>query len=478
MSQTAQHRYESPLVTRYASSRMSELFSTYNQYTTWRKVWIALARAQQAVGLPITDQQIDELVSHALEIDTAAIKKYEQEFRHDVMANIHAFGDLCPTAKSIIHLGATSCTITDNADLMIMRQALELLNQKLRALLSVLSNKALQYKDLPCLGFTHGQVAQPTTVGKRIAGWVQDLLFDCTQLDRVIDQLQFLGIKGATGTQASFLQLLGGDHDKVNELERHVAEQLGFEHVLPISGQTYTRKQDVAILNVLSDIAISAHKMATDIRLLSSMRELQEPFGAQQVGSSAMPYKRNPMKCERVCSLARYVMSTAENPKYTASLQWFERTLDDSANRRLCIPESFLAADGILRLLIEVTNGLTVQEGRIAQNLQRELPFLAMEAILMQCVQQGADRQQTHEYIREHSMATYKAMEQGAENDLFARIANDERMPIDATTLQAFDAQQFIGRAPEQVEQFVADRVQPFLKQYADSAYADEQITV
>lgn len=478
MTQSVQHSYESPLSTRYASAQMSELFSTYHRYTTWRKVWIALAQAQQEVGLPITDQHIDELIAYAGDIDFDAIKEYERKFKHDVMANIHAFGDACPTAKSIIHLGATSCTITDNADLMIMRSALVLLKQKLRTLLDQLSKKALEYKDLPCLGFTHGQVAQPTTVGKRIAGWVQDFLLDFAQLERVIDQLQFLGMKGATGTQASFLQLLGGDHEKVNELERLVAERLGFEQVLPIAGQTYTRKQDVAILNVVSDIAISAHKMATDIRLLSSMRELHEPFGDQQVGSSAMPYKRNPMKCERVCSLARYVMSAAENPKYTASVQWFERTLDDSANRRICIPESFLGADGIIRLLIEVTEGLCVQEARIAHNLQREFPFLAMEAILMHCVQQGTDRQQMHEYIREHSMATYAVMEHGGDNDLFERIAQDDRMPIDTTILQQFDVQQFIGRAPEQVEQFIADQVQPFLQKHPESEYTDEEIAV
>ncbi len=472
------YAYESPLSTRYASSQMSEFFSMHHRYATWRKVWIALAKAQQKVGLPVTDQQVDELVAHGEDIDFEAIKAYEKKFKHDVMANIHAYGDKCPTAKSIIHLGATSCTITDNADLIIMRSALLLIQQELHALITALSEKALQYKDMPCLGFTHGQVAQPTTVGKRIAGWLQDFLFDFEQIERVIDQLHFLGIKGATGTQASFLQLLQGDHEKVNELESLVAEQLGFDRVLPISGQTYTRKQDVSILNVVSDIAISAHKMATDIRLLSSMHEMQEPFGATQVGSSAMPYKRNPMKSERVCSLARYIMSIAENPKYTASVQWFERTLDDSANRRLCIPESFLAADGIIRLLVEVTNGLVVNESYIAQNMQRELPFLAIEPILMQCTQQGGDRQEMHELIREHSMATYAVMERGGKNDLFDRIAADDRMPIDATALNAFDAQQFIGRAPQQVEEFIADVVAPLLQKQAESDYAQEEIVV
>ena len=460
-------KYESPLVTRYASSQMSELFSQRTQVITWRRVWIALAQAQQEVGIAITDQQIDELIAHADEIDFDAIGSYERKFKHDVMANIHAFGDLCPTARPILHLGATSCTITDNADLMIMRSALELVKQKLVRLISSLSEKALQYKDTPCLGFTHGQVAQPTTVGKRIAGWLQDFLLDIQHLEQLTDQLYFLGIKGATGTQASFLELVDGDHDKVNRLEQLVAERLGFNQVLPISGQTYTRKQDVYILNLLSDVAISAHKMATDIRLLSSMKELSEPFDDKQVGSSAMPYKRNPMKCERACSLARYVMTSAENPKYTASVQWLERTLDDSANRRLCMPESFLAIDGILRLLITVVDGLVVNERRIAYNLERELPFLSIEYILMRAVQKGGDRQAIHERIREHSMATYRAMDQSNNNDLYERIGADDQISIDLQELRALKAEQFIGRAPQQVEQFIAQQVQPLLANYS-----------
>lgn len=470
--------YESPLSKRYASADMSQLFSMQHRYATWRKVWIALAKAEQRVGLSITNEQIAQMQQYADTIDFDVIQQYEKLFKHDVMANIHAYGDQCPLAKPIIHLGATSCTVTDNADLIIIKDALQLTAQKLRVLLSRLSDVALQYKDVPCLGFTHGQVAQPTTVGKRIAGWAQDFFLDCKQLEHVITQLQCLGIKGATGTQASFLQLVDGDHQKVVMLERLVAQELGFEQVLPISGQTYTRKQDVTILNVLSDIAISAHKMATDIRLLSSMREMQEPFGSQQVGSSAMPYKRNPMKCERVCSLARYIISAAENPKYTASVQWFERTLDDSANRRLCIPESFLAIDGVMRLLIEITNGLTVQTHAIAQNLQREFPFLAMEAILMECVQRGGDRQQMHEYIREHSLHAYASLERGGSNDLFVRVAQDERMPIDMPRLQQFTVTQFIGRAPQQVEEFVAQYVQPFLRMYDDPEYSQKEITV
>ncbi len=457
-------RYETPLVTRYASQQMSELFSLHNRYVMWRKIWIALAQAQQKIGLSITDEQINELKANATAINFDAIQKYERLFKHDVMANIHAYGDLCPRARSIIHLGATSCTITDNADLMIMRSALDLIKQKILLLIHALRDKAFFYKDMPCLGFTHGQVAQPTTVGKRIASWLQDVLLDFKQLERVTNDIYFLGIKGATGTQASFLELCDGDHAKVHELEQLVADNLGFKQVFPISGQTYTRKQDVTILNVLSDLAIIAHKMATDIRLLASMREMEEPFGDHQVGSSAMPYKRNPMKCERVCSLARYVMTLAENPKYTASIQWFERTLDDSANRRMCIPESFLAVDGIVQLLITVVNGLIVHDDRVASNVNRELPFLAVEHILMRCVKKGADRQEIHEYIREHCMATYKAMHCGQANDLFERIASDDRIPMDKTELELLQPIQFIGRAPQQVEEFVMQHVEPLLR--------------
>jgi len=472
------HRYESPLVTRYATSDMSELFSSHNQVIAWRKMWIALARAQHKVGLPITNEQIRELESHAHTIDFDAIAHYEKKFKHDVMANIHAFGDLCPTAHSIIHLGATSCTITDNADLMIMKKALALIQNKLLLLMRALRDKAIQYKDLPCLGFTHGQVAQPTTVGKRIAGWLQDIMLDFHQLERLQNHLYFLGLKGATGTQASFLALFDGDHEKVELLEKLVAQYLGFERILPISGQTYTRKQDVSILNLLSDIAISAHKMATDIRLLSSMKEMQEPFGAMQVGSSAMPYKRNPMKCERVCSLARYVMTLTENPKYTASIQWFERTLDDSANRRLCIPESFLAVDGILRLLITIVQGLQINKERITHNMQRELPFLAVEHILMQCTKKGASRQEIHEYIREHSMETYKQLEQSETNDLFERIAQDERIPMTHEELMALHPEQFIGRAPQQVSQFIARDIDHLLQQYGDIYNSIETVEI
>ncbi len=461
--QTTRHVYQSPLVTRYASSSMSELFSSFNYYITWRKIWVSLAKAQQKVGLPITDQQIDELIAHASTINFEVIAQYEKLFKHDVMANIHAYADLCPQAGPIIHLGATSCTITDNADLMIIRSALLLIKKQMITLIHVLRIKAVAYKDMPCLGFTHGQTAQPTTVGKRIAGWLQDFLLDFHNLEHRIENIYFLGLKGATGTQASFLELLNGNHEKVQELERLFANDLGFGHILPISGQTYTRKQDVSLLQVLSDIAVSAHKMATDIRLLASMKEMQEPFEDRQVGSSAMPYKRNPMKCERVCSLARYVMTLAENPKYTASLQWFERTLDDSANRRLCIPESFLAIDGILRLLITVVNGLVVNEQSIIAHLNRELPFLAIEYMLMRCVQQGVDRQQMHEYIREHSMATYESMDQSGTNDLFERIANDNRIPLDKAELTALRIDRFIGRAPQQVDHFIADYVDPIL---------------
>jgi adenylosuccinate lyase len=463
---TTHQQYETPLVTRYASASMSELFSSYHQYVTWRKLWIALAQAQQKIGLPITNEQIAELMTHATTINFDAIARYERLFKHDVVANIHAFADLCPQARSIIHLGATSCTITDNADLIIFRSALIVVKNKLLSLMQALRAQAVHYKNLTCLGFTHGQAAQPTTVGKRIAGWLQDFLLDFYQLERVIDQLYFLGLKGATGTQASFLELLHGDHEKVQKLERLVAEAFDFKHILPIAGQTYTRKQDIFMLNVLSGIAVSAHKMATDIRLLASMKECEEPFQEHQIGSSAMPYKRNPMKCERVCALARWVMTICENPKYTASVQWFERTLDDSANRRLCIPESFLAIDGILRLLITVVNGLVVHEQRIAAHVKQELPFLALENMLVRCVQKGADRQKMHEYLREHSMATYTILNQGGQNDLFERIAHDDRIPLDHDELASLCADHVIGRAPQQVEQFIMRYVDPLLESY------------
>jgi adenylosuccinate lyase len=459
-----QTHYETPLVSRYASAQMSELFSPYNQCITWRNIWIALAQAEKDVGIEISDVQINELISNLEHVDFQTIHAYEKKLKHDVMAHIHAYADLCPIARPIIHLGATSCTITDNADLIIMRSALLLLKDKLLHLIKELSEKAIAYKEVVCLGRTHGQVAQPTTVGKRFALWLQDFVLDYKQLERQIDDIYFLGLKGATGTQASFLELLDGDHATLEILEQRVARALGFSKILPISGQTYTRKQDIDILNVLANIAVSAHKMATDIRLLALMKEIEEPFGSTQVGSSAMPYKRNPMKCERICSLARYVMNVAENPKYTAAIQWFERTLDDSANRRLCIPEAFLAVDGILHLLVTTIKGIQVHTRCIAKHVAQELPFLAIEYILMKAVRKGADRQEIHEKIRAHCMQTYLAMETSDSNDLFQRIINDPAIPLDQADLENITAERFIGRAPQQVETFIEKEVQPLLQ--------------
>lgn len=459
-----QRHYASPLITRYASSTISELFSPHNIARTYREIWIALAEAEKEMGLAISEAQIKEMKAQAHQIDLPAIAQYEKKFKHDVMAHIHAFGDLCPQARPIIHLGATSCTVTDNADILIMRSALQHIKQMLLSLLKALSEKAMLYKDVPCVGFTHGQTAQPTTIGKRIACWLQDFMLDFEHLEHLEHNLQLLGLKGATGTQASFLELFHGDHVTVQKLERAFAKNIGFEKIISLSGQTYTRKQDVYVLNCLADIAISAHKMATDIRLLATLKECTEPFEQHQIGSSAMPFKRNPMKSERVCSLARYLISLSENPKYTASTQWLERSLDDSANRRLCIPEAFLATDGILRLLVTVTEGIVINHAKIQEHLAQELPFLTIETILMRCVQKGADRQIMHERLRTHAMASYAETSDGT--TLFNRIAQDGDIPISLEELQAMDVMQFIGCAPQQVGQFITWHVQPVLEKH------------
>ena len=466
------YRYQSPLGQRYASKQMNTIFSAQTKHTTWRRLWVELAQAEKELGLPITQEQIDELKAHMHDIDFAAAEQYERKLRHDVMAHIHAYGDQCPQARAIIHLGATSCLITDNADLIIMRDALKLIEQKLVTVIRQLATHADRYKSLPCLSFTHMQPAQPTTVGKRFCMWLQDFLLDLEELNHRVERLRFLGIKGATGTQASFLQLFDGDHEKVIKLEQLIAQRLGFNKLFSVSGQTYTRKQDAQILDLLAGIATSAHKMSTDLRLLAYMKEIEEPFEHHQVGSSAMPYKRNPMRNERICSLARYVMSLSENPKYTAATQWFERTLDDSANRRLCIPEAFLATDGILNLLINITHSMVVYPKVIEKNLQQELPFMATENILMACVKKGADRQAIHEILRQHSIEVGRAIkEDGAANDLLQRLAADPAIPCDETELNKLvNAEQFIGRAPEQVEGFLAGEVWPVLKQYDGTA--------
>jgi len=454
-------RYQSPLTSRYSSNAMSQLFSSQHKATLWRQLWIALAEAEKELGLPISDEQIKELKAHVDNIDFAKVADYERELRHDVMAHIHAYGDLCPTARPIIHLGATSCYVTDNGDLIQMRDGLNLLTKKLALVIEQLSGFAKTHAHLPTLGFTHFQPAQLTTVGKRACLWIQDLLIDLREISRHKDQLRFLGVKGTTGTQASFLSLFNGDHDKVKQLDTLVSQKMDFSQKLTISGQTYTRKQDTLVLNALAGIGESAHKLATDLRLLANLKEVEEPFEENQIGSSAMPYKRNPMLSERTCSLSRYLMSLATNAGYTHATQWFERTLDDSANRRLCIAEAFLTCDAVINLLLRITNGLVVYPKVIDKHIQQELPFMATENILMACVKKGGDRQDLHEQIRKHSIAASKKVkEEGLENDLLKRIVNDPLFAISNEKLQSIlKVEDFIGRAPEQVTEFLNTEV-------------------
>jgi adenylosuccinate lyase len=452
------HTYISPLATRYASKEMSALFSDQFKYATWRKLWTALAKAQKHLGLPITELQIKAMEHKIDAIDFEKAALYETQLHHDVMAHIHTFGDACPEARAIIHLGATSCFVTDNTELMQMREALKLLKKKITQTIKQLSEFAKKHADLPTLSFTHYQSAQPTTVGKRACLWIQDLLIDLSEIDHRLSTLRFLGAKGATGTQASFLSLFDGDSKKVDALEQLIAQEMHWDHLFLISGQTYPRKQDTLIFSALSCLAASCHKFATDIRLLSNMKEIEEPFGTHQVGSSAMPYKRNPMRCERICGLSRFLLSLSENPAYTAALQWLERTLDDSSNRRLAIPEVFLCADAILNLMIEVTSGLVVYPNMIARHLEEELPFMASEEILMSAVKKGKDRQHLHARLREHSLAASKKMkEDGAHSDLIERIAHDREFNLSRQELEAIlDAKKLTGRAKEQTERFLS----------------------
>ena len=416
-------RYENPLCTRYASERMQQIFSPDYKFTTWQRLWLSLAENEMKLGLPVTQEQVDELRQQLGVIDYAAAARYERELRHDVMAHIRAWGEHCPKARGIIHLGATSCYVDDNGDLIAFRDAMEQVRGLLLGVIGALADFALAQKDTPVLAYTHYQAAQPTTLGKRACMWLQDFMFDLERLDFELERLEFYGCKGATGTGASFLALFGGDAEKADELERRIAADMGFTRVLPITGQTYTRKIDSFLLNVLSGIAQSAAKMATDLRLMAHEKEFDEPFTEGQVGSSAMAYKRNPMRCERICSLARHVVALAQDPAMTASTQWLERTLDDSANRRISIPEAFLAADAILSLAMNVLRGCRVYPEMMARHLADELPFLATENILMRSVSLGGDRQELHEAIREYSVATARRMkETGCGNDLAERL--------------------------------------------------------
>jgi len=473
--------YENPLTTRYASAEMSALFSTRHKFATWRRLWLALAEGERELGLDVPEGAIAALRAHLVPTDAelAAAERYERETKHDVMAQIHALGDVAPEARPYLHLGATSAFVGDNADLLVLRDALGLLERRAARVVARLAAFARERKDLACVGFTHFQAAQPTTVGKRACLWLQDLVLDLHEISRRAAELRFLGCKGATGTQASFVALFGGDGAKADLLDRAVAARAGFPKRLLVSGQTYTRKQDALILSALSGLAASAAKFAHDLRLLQHLKEVEEPFGSKQVGSSAMPYKRNPMKCERMNALARWILTTAENGSWTHASQWLERTLDDSANRRLALAESFLAADALLVLWEAVVGGLVVHPEVIRRRLAEELPFLATENVLMAAAMKGGDRQALHERIRVHAQAAGDRLKaKGGENDLLARIAADPAFGLaPAEVAAAADPRLFVGRAPEQVEEFLASEVDPLLAAHA-GALAGEPVEV
>jgi len=470
--------YDSPLRRRYASKAMRELFSPQRKVSTWRRLWLALAEAQQKLGLDISDAQLREMADHLDDIDFDAAARYEKKLRHDVMAHIHAFADAAPSAGGVIHLGATSQFVGCNTDLILMREGLDLLVGYLACIIDRLGTFAATHRALPCLAFTHYQPAQLTTVGKRATLWCYEFTLDLAELEHRLQRLAFRSVKGATGTQASFLALFGGDHRKVEALERMDAGKMGFERVAPVSGQTYSRKIDAQIAAALAGIGASVHKFCNDLRLLSNLKEVEEPFEPSQVGSSAMPYKRNPMRCERATGLARFLMDIAASPLHTAAEQWFERTLDDSANKRLSIPEAFLTADGILRIVLNVVSGLVVYEGAIAAHVAAELPFMATENVLMAAVRAGGDRQALHERLREHALAAAREVKvHGGENDLIARIAADEAFAaVDVEAL--LDPSGFIGRAPEQVDEFLEACVGPVRRQYADRLAASAELEV
>lgn len=473
--------YESPLSARYASKEMKYIFSPDKKFRTWRKLWIALAESEMELGLPITQEQIDELKAHADDINYEVAQEREKLVRHDVMSHVYAYGVQCPNAKGIIHLGATSCYVGDNTDIIIMTEGLQLIRNKLITVIRNLSKFADEYKALPTLAFTHFQPAQPTTVGKRATLWIQELLMDLEDVEYQLSKAKLLGSKGTTGTQASFLELFDGDHEKCKELDKKIAEKMGYKACFPVSGQTYSRKLDSQFLNVLAGIAQSASKFSNDIRLLQHLKEVEEPFEKNQIGSSAMAYKRNPMRSERIGSLSRYVMCDVLNGYFTTATQWFERTLDDSANKRLSIPEAFLAVDGILSLYANVADGLVVYPKVIEQRLRKELPFMATENIMMDAVKKrGADRQQLHERIRVHSMAASKVIkEEGGENDLLQRIANDEAFGVTLEELEnILQPEKYTGRAKEQTEDFLNDFVNPVLEKYKDIESDKPEINV
>ena len=473
-------RYSSPLSQRYSSPEMQYIFSQDMKFRTWRRLWIALAETERELGLDITQEQIDELKAFKDDINYDVAVAREKIVRHDVMSHVHAFGVQCPKAKGIIHLGATSCYVGDNTDIILMKEALILVRKKLLSVLNELASFADEYKALPTLGFTHFQPAQPTTIGKRATLWMQEFMIDLEDLEYVLGSLKLLGSKGTTGTQASFLELFDGDHSKVEQIDGKIAEKMGFAGCYPVSGQTYSRKVDTRVLNILAGIAASAHKMSNDIRLLQHLKEIEEPFEKTQIGSSAMAYKRNPMRSERIASLSRFVMVDAMNPAITSATQWFERTLDDSANKRLSVPEAFLAIDGVLDLCLNVVDGLVVYDKVVEKHLMAELPFMATENIMMDAVKKGGDRQELHERIRELSMqAGENVKKRGLDNNLLELIAADESFGLSLEELQAtMKPERYIGRAPEQVEAFLKNVVQPVLDANKDDLGVKAEINV
>ena len=473
-------RYVSPLSERYASKEMQYIFSPDMKFRTWRKLWIALAETERELGLNITQEQIDEMKAHADDINYDVAKERERQVRHDVMSHVYAFGVQCPKAKGIIHLGATSCYVGDNTDIIVMTEALKLVRKKLVNVIAELSKFAAQYKDQPTLAFTHFQPAQPTTVGKRATLWTQEFLMDLEDLEYVLSTMKLLGSKGTTGTQASFLELFDGDQETIDKIDPMIAEKMGFKSCYPVSGQTYSRKVDTRVLNILAGIAASAHKMSNDIRLLQHLKEVEEPFEKSQIGSSAMAYKRNPMRSERIASLSRYVMIDALNPAITSATQWFERTLEDSANKRLSVPEGFLAIDGILDLCLNVVDGLVVYPKVIEKRLMSELPFMATENIMMDAVKAGGDRQELHERIRELSMEAGKNVKvEGKDNNLLELIAADPAFNLTLEDLQkSMDPSRYTGRAKEQTEAFIANVVQPVLDAHKDLLGVKVEINV
>ena len=476
---TSRDSYESPLAARYASTEMRFNFSDQKKFTTWRRLWIALAEGEQELGIKISDAQLNELRARVDDIDYEKAGEYEKKLRHDVMAHVHAWGEQCPEARSIIHLGATSCYVGDNTDLVVLRDGLQIVKRRLVEVARSLRNFALEWRNEPALGLTHYQPAQATTVGKRACLWLQDLMMDLDDLEHAAKSISFRGVKGTTGTQASFLELFEGDHEKVRALDKSVSTKMGFERSFPITGQTYPRQLDFRVGQVLSSIAQTAHKFAVDVRLSSGRRELEEPFEKNQIGSSAMPWKRNPMRSERICSLARLVIAALDNLAHTAANQWFERTLDDSANRRVSLAEMFLATDAILILFQNVAAGLVVHSAVVKRNLDEELPFLASEALLMAAVKAGADRQDAHEAIRVHSRTASEAIHRGETNPMAALLAEDPRFAAVAEEMgELLEGSRHVGRAPEQVVEFVEDHVDPQLANYADIEAGEAEIRV